>query len=118
MEKFLADESVDFQIVTHLRENGYEIEAIVEMSPGISDEEVLKIANNLEAILFTEDKDFGELTYRFQHPNQGIILIRMGNLELEEKLERIQTLLQDHLEELRNRFTVITQNKIRIKDMG
>lgn len=118
MEKFLADESVDYQIVTHVRESGYEIEAIVEISPGIDDEAVLSMANELEAILLTEDKDFGELTYRFRKPNQGIILIRMSNLAIEEKLERINILLENHLEELKNKFTVISQHKIRIKEQG
>jgi len=77
MEKFLADESVDFRIGTHLREGGYEIEAIVEINPSISDEEVLTLANEMEAILVTEDKDFGELTYRLKKPNRGIVLIRI-----------------------------------------
>ncbi|MCB9282666.1 MAG: DUF5615 family PIN-like protein [Lewinellaceae bacterium] len=48
MEKFLADESEDFRIVTHLREDGYEIEAIVEINPSISDEEVLALANKVK----------------------------------------------------------------------
>lgn len=51
MAKFLADESVDFRIVSQLRENGYEIEATIEVNPSISDEQVLEIANDLEAIL-------------------------------------------------------------------
>lgn len=59
MERFLADESVDYLIVTHLREDGYEVEAIVEINPSVSDEEILEIANSLEAILITEDKDLG-----------------------------------------------------------
>lgn len=74
MAKFLADESVDFRIVTHLREKGYEVEAIVEFDSGISDDQVLEIANEIKAILLTEDKDFGDLTYRLNKPNQGIIL--------------------------------------------
>lgn len=115
-EKFLADESVDFRLVTNLREDGYDIEAIVELSPGITDEQVLEVANRLKAILITEDKDFGELTYRLQQPNQGIVLIRMGGLPIQERLLRVRQLLVEHLQELRDKFTVITKDKIRIKD--
>jgi predicted nuclease of predicted toxin-antitoxin system len=116
MEKFLADESVDYLIVTHLREGGYEVEAIVEINPSISDEEILEMANNLKAILITEDKDFGELTYRLRKPNQGIILIRLSGMEAEEKVGKVRQVFENYLAELRNRFTVISKNKVRIKD--
>jgi hypothetical protein len=48
MKIILADESVDFNIVRRLREADYEIEAIIETTPGIIDEEVLQAANKLE----------------------------------------------------------------------
>ncbi|MBK7410052.1 MAG: DUF5615 family PIN-like protein [Saprospirales bacterium] len=116
MEKFLADESVDFRIVTHLREDGYEIEAIVEINPSIDDEEVLNLANEMEAILLTEDKDFGELTYRLKKPNKGIILIRMSGIQIEEKIEKVSQVLENYLQDLRGKFTVISKDKVRIKD--
>ena len=116
MERFLADESVDFLIVTHLREDGYEVEAIVEINPSINDEEILEMANHLKVILITEDKDFGELTYRLKKPNQGIILIRLSGMESEEKVEKVRLVFENYLGELRNRFTVISKNKVRIKD--
>lgn len=56
--KFLADESVDYQIVDHLRQNGHEIWYVAEMEPGISDDAVLDEANKKMAILLTSDKDF------------------------------------------------------------
>ena len=116
MEKFLADESVDFRIITHLRDGGYDIEAVVEVNPSISDEDVLEMANDLEAILITEDKDFGELSYRMNKPNQGIILIRLAGVDIEERKNKIQAALENFLEDFRGKFTVISKNKIRIKD--
>ncbi len=102
-------------MVACLREDGYEIEAIVELNPGINDEEVLNLANEMEAILLTEDKDFGELTYRLEKPNQGIILIRLSGIQIEEKIEKIRIVLEKHLQDLRGKFTVISQDKVRIK---
>ncbi|MBR9920501.1 MAG: hypothetical protein GYB31_06650 [Bacteroidetes bacterium] len=116
MEKFLADESVDFRLVIYLRDEEFKVEAIVEMNPGISDEEVLVLANELESILLTEDKDFGELTYRLQKPNQGIVLIRLSGVSIEEKVRIIEQVVEDHIDELRGKFTVLTKDKIRIKD--
>ena len=118
MGDFLADESVDFRIVTYLRNEGLDVEAIVEMNPGISDEEVLNLANELEVVLLTEDKDFGELTYRLQKPNQGIVLIRLSGVSMEEKLQIIERVVENYIDDLRGKFTVITKDKLRIKDQG
>ena len=62
--KFLADEGVDKQIVDRLRQDGHSVWYVAEMEPGISDDEVLTIANQENAILLTADKDFGELIFR------------------------------------------------------
>ncbi|NJC28515.1 DUF5615 family PIN-like protein [Neolewinella antarctica] len=114
MKIILADESVDFRLVRKLREDDYEIEAIIETTPGIMDEEVLEAANNLEAILLTEDKDFGELTYRLQIPNHGIILLRMSGESLENKISQLYTLFKNYEEKLSTSFSVVTIQKIRV----
>lgn len=49
----------------------------MEQSPSASDAEVLAIAFKRNALLITEDKDFGELVFRFQKPHKGILLIRI-----------------------------------------
>lgn len=115
MKKFLADESVDFRIVRSLRDDDYEIQAIVELDPGLSDDDVLKMANDIEAILITEDKDFGELTFRLKKPNKGIILIRMSGVPIQDKIDKIKLVLQDYIDQLSDSFTIISENKIRIK---
>lgn len=65
MKRFLADESVDFRIIKSLR-GKYDVQAVIEIHAGITDEEVLQLANHMEALLLTEDKDFGELTFRLK----------------------------------------------------
>jgi len=57
---FLADENLDFPIISALRNAGYDVLSVSELSPSIDDNEVLKIANNENRILLTSDKDFGE----------------------------------------------------------
>lgn len=56
--KFLAGESVDLPIVHALRKEGFAIDSILEISPGISDTQVLQHATSNSAILLTCDKDF------------------------------------------------------------
>jgi predicted nuclease of predicted toxin-antitoxin system len=62
--KFVADESVDYQIVSRLREDGHEVIYIAETQSGASDNSVLNQANLQQAVLLTSDKDFGDLVFR------------------------------------------------------
>ena len=43
---FVIDESVDRQIVERLRNDGHSVWYVAEMSPSISDDEALQLANN------------------------------------------------------------------------
>lgn len=58
--QIVADESVDYRIVKGLRVAGFSVLSIIENSVSISDEEVLRTAVSNNALLITEDKDFGE----------------------------------------------------------
>ena len=58
--KILADENVDYQIIKNLRNKGFNVISILENYRGTPDKEVLNLAMNKEALLLTEDKDFGE----------------------------------------------------------
>ena len=62
----LADESLDYQIVYQLRQDGHVVWYVAEMDPGIADDLVLELANRESAVLLTADKDFGELVFRPQ----------------------------------------------------
>ncbi len=116
MDKFVADESVDFRIVEFLRKSGFEVIAIIKENPGIDDEAVLKLATSLNAILLTEDKDFGELTFRLRKPNHGIVLLRLSGILINEKNKKLLEILQKFESKLIDKFTVITADNIRIRN--
>ncbi len=73
MIKLLADENVERSIVVELSKKGFNVDYIREISPGISDDEVIRLANKKKAILLTSDKDFGELVFRMKRVTQGVI---------------------------------------------
>jgi predicted nuclease of predicted toxin-antitoxin system len=70
----VADESVDSRIVEKLRATGISVFSIAENQSSIMDKQVLEIAVSKNALLITEDKDFGELVFRFQLEHKGILL--------------------------------------------
>jgi predicted nuclease of predicted toxin-antitoxin system len=113
--KFLADESVDQQIVDRLRFDGHEVWYVTEMEPGISDDIVLDRANQEMAILLTADKDFGELVFRLKRISKGVILTRLAGLSPSQKAEIISIAVNRHLPELENAFAVIVPGSIRIR---
>lgn len=55
----LADEGVDRAVVERLQNDGHDVLYVAELSPSITDEEVLQQANDRGALLVTSDKDFG-----------------------------------------------------------
>lgn len=86
------------------------------MEPGISDEEVLEMANSGSLILLTMDKDFGELAYRMKRVFSGIVLLRLSGLSPERKAQTVGPTLSEHGPELMpGTFTVLTSGAIRIR---
>ena len=112
---FLADESVDRQIVDRLREDSHLVWYVAEMAPGISDDVVLDLANREAALLLTADKDFGELVYRQGRLAPGVVLIRLAGLSPMSKADVVAFAISEHVTELPRAFTVITPGGIRIR---
>ena len=113
--RFLADECVDRQIVDRLRHDGYTVLYVAEMEPGISDHDVLNLANHEGAILLTADKDFGELVFRQGKVTHGIVLVRLAGLLPAIKADIIAATIEDHGDEFLRSFTVITSGSVRIR---
>ncbi len=115
---YLADESVDRQIVDALREAGYKVTYVAEISSGISDTEVLQQANQSEAILITSDKDFGELVFRRKLNNFGVVLLRLSGLSQSQKVAVAIDTFTDYSAEFSASFSVITQKGVRVRRQG
>ena len=112
---FVADESIDFGIVTALRNKSYSVKSITEDFSGISDKEVLKVALQNNCLLLTEDKDFGELTFRQQLKHKGILLIRLNELPRKDRIQLVVETIEFHFAKLANSFSVLTPRGLRIK---
>ena len=113
--KFLIDESVEKPIVDWLRNQKYDVMYVAESSSGITDEEVIKLANCESRILITNDKDFGELIFRQSRITQGILLIRASNEESLNKLRLVKEVLEKAKNKLEGNFIVVNETGIRIR---
>lgn len=111
----LADESVDHRLIIYLRNQHFDVISILEESSGISDTEVLEKAFNNNALLLTEDKDFGDLAIRFRKPSHGILLLRFTNEDIEERSRALVSAIKKHSKKLQTSISVLTIQKIRIR---
>jgi len=113
--KILADENIEGEIVSALRDAGHSVSDIKETSPGIEDADVLTLATDSESILLTNDKDFGDLVYRDGRVSKGVILLRFGKLEIAERIDLLLRVIEEREAEFHDAFTVITATGVRIK---
>ncbi len=111
----LCDEGVDSQIVRQLRQDGHDVLYVAEMEPGISDDLVLERGNEHNALLVTEDKDFGELVYRQRLVHLGVVLLRLHGLSSSTKAHIVSATFAEHDRQMPDSFTVISPGIVRIR---
>ena len=114
--KFLFDQSADFRLISHLRQLGHDVQAISQnYPPGLADADVLAIAREERRVLVVADRDFGELIFHQGLVHAGVMFFRLPGAHLPTKIEHLNTVLQEHAEELtRGEFLVVTPGQIRV----
>jgi predicted nuclease of predicted toxin-antitoxin system len=111
---FLANENFPKPSTSILRESGYEVRSIQEESPGISDEEVIKIASVSGLIILTFDKDYGELIFRYSYANPpAVVYFREKGQAPEFAAIELLKLLSSEDIKLTDTFTVLEAKSIR-----
>lgn len=110
---WIADENVDRQIVTRLRENGHDVFSVAEILPGIKDSELLHLVRSRGAILITSDKELGHQFLRQGRASTGLVLIWLAGLTGESKAARLIEALGTDLSRFRGALTVITATALR-----
>ena len=111
----VANEGVERQVVERLRQDGHDVVYVAELSPSITDEEVLRQANARSAVLLTADKDFGELVFRQGLVHSGVILLRLAGLANVTKAQIVAEVCRDRTAELIGAFSVVSPGQVRIR---
>jgi len=114
--RFIVDECTGPRVAEWLRKKGYEVFSVYEEARGITDEKIIAKANKENYVLLTNDKDFGELVVKQNKPHKGVILLRLKNEKVENKIEILRNLLEKHSEKITNNFIVVTEKAIRIME--
>lgn len=113
----VADESVDYRIVSALVDDGFDLYAIVRESPGITDREVFACAAQRDSILLTEDSDFGEWVFAHGQKGVNILYLRYKQSDLKEIVRAVILVLRNFNGDGAKRFAVLTPKKIRTREI-
>lgn len=94
MQRLLANENIPLSSVHALREEGFDVFSVSESAPGLKDAEVLSLARSQERILFTFDRDYGELVFRHGLPcPRGVVYLRFDPVDPLETFRILRGLL-------------------------
>ena len=113
--RIVADENLAYRMIKALRVEGFDVLSIEEDAPSIPDNNVLSVAVKQDALLITEDKDFGDLVMLHKLPHRGILLLRLAGMGTDEKVRRTLDVIRQYGDELKDSFTVIDVKRVRIR---
>lgn len=113
--KFLTDVGVGKKVEGWLAENGYDVEAIRDLDPRMSDQEILSIAIQDIRLVITMDKDFGEMVYHAGQQHTGVLLLRLEEASGEEKMRVVAEIVSGHADKLAGKFSVYQKGRLRIR---
>lgn len=113
--RFLADESCDFAAVRALRDAAFDVIAVVEHSPGATDEQVIALSVKEQRVLLTEDRDFGQLVFAANRESSGVILVRFPASARGTLGARVVDTVRRDEDRLVGAFVVIQPHRTRIR---
>jgi predicted nuclease of predicted toxin-antitoxin system len=116
MIKLLADENFPLASVELLETKKYNIINVSKDHSGISDRNIIQLANQEDRLILTFDRDFGHLIFKEGViPKMGIIFFRLQQFHPLLPAQVVIDLLQNNNFETVGAITVIEDNFIRQK---
>jgi predicted nuclease of predicted toxin-antitoxin system len=112
----VADENISAVIIERLRAARWEVISIWESARGSSDTKILEIASRADALVITDDRDFGDLVFHQLHSTNGVMFLRLEGWSREQRAARVLEILHAHGSGLLGHFTVVSRKSVRVRD--
>ena len=109
----MIDENIAGSVINRLRQAGHTLILAQDVVLGLQDEDVLAYAFQANAVVLTEDTDFGDLVMRQRLPSPGVILLRLMGMPRPQQPEYIAATIATHENTLPHMFTVMTRQSMR-----
>ena len=111
----LADENINYKIIKSFKESGFSVISVIDDYRGLLDEEILMLAKELDRIILTEDKDFGEWFFAHHVNDVKVIFLRYEHCDLLEITQALLELLKKNELFSQACFITLTKTKLRIR---
>ena len=108
------DECVGPGVVSWLAGLQHDVGSVQLDNPGLADPNVLQQSVNQNRILITCDKDYGSLVFEHGLLHVGIILLRITDDKLGDKIAALIELLEQYPDRLAGNFVVTNGRRVRI----
>jgi predicted nuclease of predicted toxin-antitoxin system len=115
--KIIVNENVTRTVIDQLRQHGHDVISVKETMRGQADSDILARAEAEQRLVVTQDKDFGELTFRLQLPGTcGVVLFRLSGADPNTDNQRILTVLESRSDWV-GHFSVVTDDRVRMRPL-
>lgn len=111
----IAGENIEQHWIDLLRSEGYPVLSVREVSPGISDMDVVAIAKSNSGILITEDKDFGELVFAHGINGLSVVFLRYDQPRYEQIQQSVLDVIAGYHHREGHFFITISASLVRIR---
>jgi len=112
--RFLVDECTGPSVARWLKEQGHDVFSVYDEARGAEDDFLLAKAYAEDRILVTNDKEFGAKVVREAKPHKGVIILRLKDERVENKIRVMQRLLECYGSELEGNLIIATDTSVRI----
>lgn len=114
--RFIVDECTGPTVLNWLAEQGHDVCSVSLHSPGWMDTQVLDKANEEKRIIITNDRDFGELIFKFQRAHEGVIFLRLSDETIANKIAVLKRLFRLHTSVIDHKsYITVTEELVRVK---
>jgi predicted nuclease of predicted toxin-antitoxin system len=114
--RLLFDENVHNKVVEHFADM-YEVTKVSSVTKGAPDSKVAELAEELNAVLVTQDKDFGSILLLTASKVPGVILLRISSVIPEDSIAAIENALVQ-LGTVEGKLVVVEDNRIRVREIS
>ena len=115
--RVIVNENITRTVIQELRRRGHDELSVKESMRGADDQAILHRAEDEQRLVVTQDKDFGELAFRYRLPATcGIVLFRLSGDDPVSDNQRVVKVL-DSRSDWMGKFSVVSADRIRMRSL-
>jgi predicted nuclease of predicted toxin-antitoxin system len=109
---YIVDECCPRCFVDALSSTGHDVAYVVDRWPGAPDADLADIAMDIEAIIITQDYDFGELVIRNAVQATGVVIVACPDLTVDARATRLSRVVDQLSDRLAGYVTIVEPRRI------